>query len=67
AWLPDKSCRPGSEGVAVIRLRYDSPELLGEFVYHCHMLFHEDNGMMANIELVKAGAETSEGASGHRH
>ncbi len=67
AWLPDKTCRPGAEGVAVIRLRYDSPELLGEFVYHCHMLFHEDNGMMANIELVKAGAETSEGASGHRH
>ena len=23
----------------------------GEFVYHCHILDHEDGGMMANIEL----------------
>jgi FtsP/CotA-like multicopper oxidase with cupredoxin domain len=24
----------------------------GEFVYHCHMLFHEDNGMMGVIRVV---------------
>jgi FtsP/CotA-like multicopper oxidase with cupredoxin domain len=23
----------------------------GEFVYHCHMLFHEDNGMMGIIRV----------------
>jgi FtsP/CotA-like multicopper oxidase with cupredoxin domain len=24
----------------------------GTFVFHCHMLFHEDNGMMAIIRVV---------------
>ena len=25
---------------------------LGEFVYHCHILEHEDGGMMAKIRVV---------------
>ena len=25
---------------------------LGEFVYHCHILEHEDGGMMARIKVV---------------
>ena len=29
----------------------------GKFVYHCHILNHEDNGMMAVLEVVpEAGA-----------
>jgi FtsP/CotA-like multicopper oxidase with cupredoxin domain len=28
--------------------------VVGEFVYHCHILDHEDNGMMANIEVLPA-------------
>ncbi|HEX8692856.1 MAG TPA: multicopper oxidase family protein [Longimicrobium sp.] len=69
AWLPDKTCRPGAEGVSVIRFRYDSPAVLGEFVYHCHMLFHEDNGMMANVQLVPrpGDAPPPGGAPAHRH
>ncbi|HEY4819775.1 MAG TPA: multicopper oxidase domain-containing protein [Xanthobacteraceae bacterium] len=27
---------------------------LGEFVYHCHILEHEDGGMMARIVVVPA-------------
>jgi len=27
---------------------------LGEFVYHCHILEHEDGGMMAKIRVVPA-------------
>jgi L-ascorbate oxidase len=27
---------------------------LGEFVYHCHILEHEDGGMMARITVVPA-------------
>ena len=27
---------------------------LGEFVYHCHILEHEDGGMMAKIQVVPA-------------
>jgi FtsP/CotA-like multicopper oxidase with cupredoxin domain len=27
---------------------------LGEFVFHCHILVHEDSGMMARIQVVPA-------------
>ncbi len=33
-----------------IRTRYD--RYIGEFVIHCHILDHEDGGMMSNIQIV---------------
>lgn len=45
---------PGGE--AVIRFTYDRPATLGPFVYHCHVIFHEDSGMMANVVLEPAEA-----------
>jgi FtsP/CotA-like multicopper oxidase with cupredoxin domain len=37
-----------------VRLRMDfrSPLISGDFVYHCHILEHEDNGMMGRIRVV---------------
>jgi len=37
-----------------VRLRMDfrDPNLIGTFVYHCHVLEHEDNGMMGMIRVV---------------
>jgi len=37
-----------------VRLRMDfrDPNLIGTFVYHCHVLEHEDNGMMGTIRVV---------------
>ncbi|MGJ0507092.1 MAG: multicopper oxidase domain-containing protein [Methylocystis sp.] len=32
---------------------------LGEFVYHCHILEHEDSGMMAKIQVVPAPGKSS--------
>ncbi len=37
-------------GEVVIRQRY--ADYTGKFVYHCHILAHEDNGMMGLIEVV---------------
>jgi len=34
----------------LIRTTYD--RYIGEFVLHCHVLDHEDAGMMLNIEIV---------------
>ena len=34
----------------LVRTRYD--RYIGEFVIHCHILDHEDAGMMANIQIV---------------
>lgn len=36
-------------GEVKILISFTNPTLRGEFVYHCHILGHEDNGMMANI------------------
>lgn len=38
-------------GEVKIRLAFTDPRIVGRFVYHCHVLKHEDNGMMANIEV----------------
>jgi FtsP/CotA-like multicopper oxidase with cupredoxin domain len=37
-----------------VRLRMDfrDPNTIGTFVYHCHLLEHEDKGMMGSIRVV---------------
>ena len=39
-----------------VRLRMDfrDPNIVGTFVYHCHLLEHEDKGMMGSIEVKPA-------------
>jgi FtsP/CotA-like multicopper oxidase with cupredoxin domain len=32
--------------------------VVGDFVYHCHILDHEDGGMMAKIRVLPGGAKT---------
>ena len=39
---------PGKD--VVIRMRFT--DFTGKFVFHCHILNHEDNGMMAVVEVV---------------
>ncbi|HEX4078730.1 MAG TPA: multicopper oxidase domain-containing protein [Rhizomicrobium sp.] len=36
---------------------------VGEFVYHCHILDHEDKGMMANILVLPRGSGSNKGAA----
>ena len=42
---------PGAR--VLVMLRFDGPKL-GRFVFHCHILEHEDKGMMATIGVVRA-------------
>jgi FtsP/CotA-like multicopper oxidase with cupredoxin domain len=45
-----------------VRLRMDfrDPDAVGVFPYHCHLLEHEDRGMMGTIEVQpSAGAPTA--------
>jgi suppressor of ftsI len=50
-----------------------NPVAAGPFVYHCHVLFHEDHGMMQNICVYPVGADRSycaqwfPGSAGHAH
>ena len=36
-----------------LRMDFRSPEIAGTFLYHCHILEHEDGGMMGVIRVVK--------------
>ncbi len=38
-------------GEVKVRLPFTDPLIVGRFMFHCHVLKHEDNGMMANIEI----------------
>ena len=44
-----------------VRLRMDfrDPNIVGTFVYHCHVLEHEDGGMMGTIKVVPSSTMTS--------
>jgi len=41
-----------------LRLRMDfrDPHIIGTFVYHCHLLEHEDGGMMGLIQVLPRAA-----------
>jgi FtsP/CotA-like multicopper oxidase with cupredoxin domain len=35
-----------------LRIDFRDPHIVGTFVYHCHLLEHEDGGMMGTIQVV---------------
>jgi FtsP/CotA-like multicopper oxidase with cupredoxin domain len=34
-----------------LRMDFRNPKITGTFVYHCHILEHEDGGMMGSIRV----------------
>jgi FtsP/CotA-like multicopper oxidase with cupredoxin domain len=42
---------PGAPGFVRLRMTFTTADI-GEFVFHCHILEHEDNGMMGKIKVV---------------
>jgi FtsP/CotA-like multicopper oxidase with cupredoxin domain len=54
-------------GIVKVRMPFDDPNLVGEFVYHCHILEHEDGGMMQVIELLPAKGAPTVAVSRTRH
>jgi FtsP/CotA-like multicopper oxidase with cupredoxin domain len=43
-----------------VTMRTQFLDYSGKFVYHCHILSHEDFGMMATVEVIEPGAPTPE-------
>jgi FtsP/CotA-like multicopper oxidase with cupredoxin domain len=39
-----------------VRMDFSDPNLVGTFVYHCHILEHEDAGMMGEIQVLPIGS-----------
>jgi FtsP/CotA-like multicopper oxidase with cupredoxin domain len=42
----------GDGGMIFIVINFDAEEQLGRYVYHCHILKHEDAGLMAPIQVI---------------
>ena len=49
--LQDTVVIPAKGGRVVIRQPYE--DFTGKFVFHCHVIFHEDRGMMAVVQVLK--------------
>jgi Multicopper oxidase len=43
-----------------VRMDFRDPNIVGTFVYHCHLLEHEDKGMMGSIQVVPAAPPLSQ-------
>jgi FtsP/CotA-like multicopper oxidase with cupredoxin domain len=43
-----------------LRMDFRDPNIIGTFPYHCHILQHEDGGMMGTIRVDAAGPVKSE-------
>jgi len=42
-----------------VRMDFRDPNIIGSFVYHCHILQHEDTGMMGVIQVLPAGSAST--------
>jgi len=47
--------RVPERGSVTLRLAFTDPVIVGRFMLHCHVLLHEDAGMMAQIEVYDPG------------
>ena len=47
-WQDNVTLAPGQ----TIKILINPIDFTGKFVFHCHVLFHEDNGMMATVQVV---------------
>ena len=43
-------------GEVTVIIPFTNPVMVGQFVYHCHIVQHADQGMMANIQVVSPTA-----------
>lgn len=48
-WQDNVTLAPGDK----IVIRMNPTDFTGKFVFHCHVIFHEDHGMMGTAQVVK--------------
>jgi FtsP/CotA-like multicopper oxidase with cupredoxin domain len=42
-----------------VRMDFRDPNVIGTFVYHCHILEHEDGGMMGEVQVLPQGSASA--------
>jgi L-ascorbate oxidase len=68
--VPGSNPPVASSGVYTIKIRTRYQRYVGEYVLHCHILDHEDQGMMQNVAVVLPGgtpASVNAPEGGHAH
>lgn len=64
--LPASTTAPSADpGYVIIRQRYD--DFAGQYVMHCHILGHEERGMMQLLQVFRTAEEVTNRARGHGH
>lgn len=53
--VPFQASANAVPGEIKVLIDFRNPNMVGKFVYHCHILEHEDAGMMAVAEVVPSG------------
>ncbi|AZZ92307.1 multicopper oxidase family protein [Hahella sp. KA22] len=53
------------KGIYTLMVRTRYQRYIGEYVLHCHILDHEDQGMMQNVSIVLPDGQGGSVASGH--
>jgi FtsP/CotA-like multicopper oxidase with cupredoxin domain len=56
---------PPPNSIYTIRVRTRYERYIGEFVLHCHILDHEDQGMMQNVAVVLPNGSVGTGGEAH--
>jgi FtsP/CotA-like multicopper oxidase with cupredoxin domain len=51
--IPPRDPVTKKPGIAKIKIPFTNPLIVGMFPYHCHILEHEDGGMMANLVVTR--------------
>ncbi|MCD4533424.1 multicopper oxidase domain-containing protein [Nocardioides sp. cx-169] len=65
-WKDTVFVPPGGEVELLVRFSdYTDPDL--PYMYHCHLLRHEDRGMMGQFVVVERGAPAGSPPDGHDH
>ena len=50
--FPIPAGKPSQPAHVFLHIAFTAPEQIGRYVYHCHILEHEDKGMMAPFEVL---------------
>lgn len=49
--VPFRDPKTRAPGVVKVKIPFTNPLIVGKFPFHCHILEHEDGGMMANVRV----------------
>jgi len=49
--VPFRDPKTRAPGIVKVKIPFTNPLIVGKFPFHCHILEHEDGGMMANVRV----------------